>query len=102
MCKRSRSFYIFSAVTYFSSYFRSKKNQFAVLYFFFRGISGAICDLQSFAKYFGKNSEIKRVRQRRKNFISVFAHFFSASATNLFLQGRLDTRLCLYAVLWFC
>ena len=34
MCKRSRSFYIFSAVTYFNSYFRSKKNQFAVLYFF--------------------------------------------------------------------
>ena len=40
-----------------------------------------------------------KVRPNKKMFL--FAYFFSTSANNVFLQGRLDTRLCSDAVLKF-
>ena len=40
-------------------------------------------------------------RQDEKTLIPAFAYFLTASAKNLFLQGRLDTRLCPHAVLRF-
>ena len=44
MCKRSRSFYILRIVPDFSPYWGPVKDKLAVLFYFRRGISNAICD----------------------------------------------------------
>ena len=53
------------------------------------------------AKYMRNIKKSSKVRQDRKTLISVIAYFLSASVNNLFLKGRLDTKLCLYAYLSF-
>ena len=45
-----------------------------------------------------KNS--RKFRQNRKTLMSVFAYFLSASSKNLFLQGRLGTKLLFGPLLW--
>ena len=49
----------------------------------------------------GKVKKLNKVRQYQKALISVFPHFLSTSAKNLFLQGKLDTGLCPHAVFRF-
>ena len=48
-----------------------------------------------------KIKKSRKNRQHRKILTSVFPYFLSVIAKKLFLQGRLDTGLCLVAVLRF-
>lgn len=50
---------------------------------------------------FGKVKKSNKVRQYQKALISVFAHFLSTSAKNLFLLGKLDMGLCPHEVFRF-
>ena len=59
----------------------------------------AMKHLESLAKYFDKIKKSGKAGQNRKILMPDSSNFLSFIAKNLFLQGKLDTRLCSHSVL---
>ena len=59
-----------------------------------------LTDCNPFQDILGKLSNQAKLNKNRKTLISVFAYFLSAK--DLFMQGRLNTRMCPHAALRSC